>query len=323
VMRPPKATSAKVGTRWVLPAAAAIVVAAAVGVWAWSARSAPAPLVEPPSTAAVGPGGAAAGESPAAVPSPAVPPAPPPAAAPKPAAPRASADSARPVGTGDKALLARLREGALVAKRQATEASAAPELIARGDSLLRRAESLRTARHTAEAAAEYSAAAAVWGGAAKAAQAESEPAVSPPVTESPQVTAPPAPAPPAAPPTAAPTHPAAPPAPPADPSPRIRALFDEYAAALGTRSMANIRQAYPGLTTEQAKEWEQFFSAVSDIEVTLQVTRLDVHGDTGEASLSGVYAFTDPATRRPRRDNVNLLATLRRDARGWRIESLR
>ena len=58
------------------------------------------------------------------------------------------------------------------------------------------------------------------------------------------------------------------------------------------------------------------------IEVKLQVTRLDVHGDTGEASLSGVYAFTDPATRRPRRDSVSLLATLRRDARGWRIESL-
>ena len=86
--------------------------------------------------------------------------------------------------------------------------------------------------------------------------------------------------------------------------------------------MANIRQAYPGLKPEQAKEWERFFSAVDDIEVKLQVTRLDVHGDTGEASLSGVYAFTDPATRRPRRDSVSLLATLRRDARGWRIESL-
>ena len=86
--------------------------------------------------------------------------------------------------------------------------------------------------------------------------------------------------------------------------------------------MANIRQAYPGLKPGQAKEWEQFFSAVEDIEVKLQMTRLDVHGDTGEASLSGVYAFTDPATRRPRRDSVSLLATLRRDARGWRIESL-
>jgi len=204
----------------------------------------------------------------------------------------------------ERALLARLREDALGAKRRATEAAAAPELIARGDSALRRAESLRAGRQTAEAAAEYAAAAAVWGGAVKAAQA-----VSPTVTApAPQAAAPPAPA---------------PPAPPPDPSPPIRALFDEYAAAVETRSVANIRTAYPGLRPDQAKEWERFFSAVDDIEVKLAMTRLDVRGDTGEASLSGLYAFTDPATRRSRRDSVNLLATLRRDARGWRIESLR
>jgi len=125
------------------------------------------------------------------------------------------------------------------------------------------------------------------------------------------------------PPTSSPTGPAVPPAPPPDPSPRIRALFDEYAAAIETRNVANIRRAYPGLQPAQAKEWEQFFSSVDNIEVKLEMTRLDLHGDTGEASLSGVYAFTDPGTRKPRRDSVSLAATLRRDARGWRIESLR
>jgi hypothetical protein len=113
------------------------------------------------------------------------------------------------------------------------------------------------------------------------------------------------------------------PAPPPDPAPRIRALFEQYAAAVETRNVANIRQAYPGLLPEQAREWERFFSAVDEIDVELQLTRLDVHGETGEASLSGVYAFQDPGTRRPRRDSVNVVATLRRDARGWRIESLR
>jgi hypothetical protein len=48
-----------------------------------------------------------------------------------------------------------------------------------------------------------------------------------------------------------------------------------------------------------------------------------VHGDTGEASVSGVYVFNDPATRRRRSESVSFLATLQRDARGWRIESLR
>jgi hypothetical protein len=53
------------------------------------------------------------------------------------------------------------------------------------------------------------------------------------------------------------------------------------------------------------------------------VTRLDVRGDQAEAELEGAYAFTDPGTRRPRRDQVHLHASLRRDARGWRIETLR
>jgi hypothetical protein len=227
----------------------------------------------------------------------------------RPAPRRPAAKPPPPAAGEDRALLARLREDARGARGRATDATAAPELIARGDSALGRAESLQAARRTAEAAVEYSAAAAVWGDAARAALARAEQARA----------APTAPRPPAAPPTA---RPAVPPAPPPDPSPRIRALFDEYAAAVETRNVANIRQAYPGLQAEQAREWERFFLAVRDLEVKLQMTRLDVHGDTGEASLSGVYAFTDPGTNRTRRDTVSLLATLRRDARGWRIESL-
>ena len=87
--------------------------------------------------------------------------------------------------------------------------------------------------------------------------------------------------------------------------------------------MPAIRRAYPGLTQDQALEWERFFGAVRDVSVELQVTRLDVRGDQAEAELAGAYAFTDPGTRRPRRDEVHLHAGLRRDARGWRIETLR
>ena len=74
--------------------------------------------------------------------------------------------------------------------------------------------------------------------------------------------------------------------------------------------MDAIRRAYPGMRPEQAREWQQFFQAVGDIEVELGVSRLDVAGDTAEAQVSGVYVFTDPGTRRPRRDNVGFLASL-------------
>jgi len=119
------------------------------------------------------------------------------------------------------------------------------------------------------------------------------------------------------------TAPAAP-APPPDPSPRIRALFADYAAAIEKRSVPAIRQVYPGLTDKQASDWTQFFKAVSDVKVALQVTKLDVRGDAGEVELSGVYVFPDPGTRRTREDSVSLHSTVRRDARGsWRIETVR
>ena len=75
----------------------------------------------------------------------------------------------------------------------------------------------------------------------------------------------------------------------------------------------------------QAREWERFFGAVGAIDGRSAEcgAKLDVHGDAAEARLSGLYAFTDPGTRRPRRDSVSLVATLQRDARGWRIQSLR
>ena len=129
-----------------------------------------------------------------------------------------------------------------------------------------------------------------------------------------------APVPPSAPPVS--PAPPAPPAPPLDPAPKIRALFDTYAAALETRSIPAIRQAYPGITDQQVKDWEQFFKVVSDIKVALKVTQLDVRGDVGDVQLAGVYVFSDPGTRRSREDSVSFHSTVRRDARGWRIESL-
>jgi hypothetical protein len=307
--------------RRLLPIAAGIVALAAMGLWIWSSRAGRSQPAEPSSTATVSPPAPPAVGPPAvAEPAPADTAAVPAPAAPKPAAPRAPLEPSRLAGREDRALLARLREDARGARRRATEAAAAPEPIARGDSALARAESLQAARRTAEAAVEYSAAAAVWGDAARDAEAA---AVQSAAAPTPPQAAPPAPAPPAVPPTASGTRPAVPPPAPADPSPRIRALFDEYASAIETRNVDNIRRAYPGLQPNQSREWERFFTAVRDLDVELRMTRLDVHGDSAEASLAGVYAFTDPGTRQARRDSVSLLATLRRDARGWRIESLR
>ena len=138
-----------------------------------------------------------------------------------------------------------------------------------------------------------------------------------PATETPQA----APAP-VAPPASRPRP--APPAPPAaDPEQAIRALFVEYGAAIESRSVEAIRRLYPGMSPTQTREWEEFFRGVSDIEVELGVTALQVTGDSAEAGLAGVYVFQNPSTHRTQRESIAFQARLKREGDRWRIASLR
>jgi hypothetical protein len=113
------------------------------------------------------------------------------------------------------------------------------------------------------------------------------------------------------------------PAPPADPAPAIRAVFAEYAQAIESRSIPAIRRVYPGLSPAQSKEWEDFFGAVSEIDVELAMSDLAVSGDSADARLGGVYVFQNPGTRRTVREPVSFQAHLRRQGGDWRIETLR
>jgi len=309
---------ARQGRRWgtILAVGAA---AAGFAVWIWSSRptgrpapasaesAGPAEVADTAGAAPAGPAGAApAGAAPAGTAGAA------PTEAARPGGQlKAASDKAEPRTGGTEAtLLARLRSEARSARGLAMDQGVAAEVIARGDSAVARADSLQGARRTTEAAAELSVAIAMWRNAPAAPAVMPE--VKPPPVAAPE---PPAPASAARPPAAQPA---------ADPSPRIRALFADYAAAIETRSVPAVRQAYPGLTDKQASDWTQFFKAVNDVKVALQVTKLDVRNDVGEVELAGVYVFTDPGTRRTREDSVSLHSTVRRDGRGgWHIESVR
>jgi hypothetical protein len=239
-----------------------------------------------------------------------------------PAAPPARAPSRRrppaALSAEDSTLLARFRGEAATARSRALAAGVESAVIARGDSSVSRAESLGARRRTAEAVAQFSTAATLWTQAASERDRFPPAAVEPAAEPEPPAARPPAPVAPTPPP---PRDTAA--APPADPAPQIRALFAEYGRAIESRSVDAIRKTYPGLQPQQAREWEEFFQRVNEVQVELQVTDLKVNGDAAEAGLSGVYVFANPSTHRTQHEPVSFRATLRREGGRWRIAALR
>jgi len=313
VISGPHATRPGQGRAWlrrILVPLALVGIVVAVALVAWPRRDAPrraqpALAAKPGSLAAV----------PAPVPTPPAPPATldtfraettvaPVRRRPPPAAERS------PPSAEDAALLGRLRSTAEEARARAVAAGVAESILARGDSSLARAEVLAGRRRTAEAAVELSAASTLWSDAAARPRVSAAPVPAP--AETVQRPAPPP-----------PPAPAPAPAPQPDPSEQIHRLFAEYGDAIEARSVDAIRRVYPGLSPAQSREWEEFFRGVHDVDVELDVTALNVTGDSAAAQLAGVYVFEDPGTRRTKRESVAFQAQLRRMGGRWRIASLR
>jgi tRNA A-37 threonylcarbamoyl transferase component Bud32 len=155
--------------------------------------------------------------------------------------------------------------------------------------------------------------------------AATRPAPLSPATDSapvPPAVPPPAPEQTAPPPAAAAPAPA-PPAPPEDPRPQVRDLIAEYARAVESESIPELRRVYPGMTSAQQLGWEQFFQLVRDVKAELSVGRLDVSNATAEAQVGGTYTYLNTSTQQTERQPVAFRATLRRDSGRWGIAQIR
>ena len=215
----------------------------------------------------------------------------------EPPAVRAPAPSAPAVERQDT-LVRSLRARALAAMSRALEAGATPTDIARGDSVFKGAESLAARGQASDAMVQLATAASLW------AEAERVSRSRPPVA-----------IPPAAPPPV--THP------PADPRVEIKALIGDYARALESRDLAEIRRVYPGLTSAEQATFAQFFESVSDLKAGLTIDRLIIAGSSADAFVSGVYEYRDTRTGRGRRDTTSFRATLVQDSTGWHLTAIR
>ena len=143
------------------------------------------------------------------------------------------------------------------------------------------------------------------------------PVVSTPLRDNPQravVTTPP------------PSAPVRPPDPTPDPKPdpreEISGLVAAYARAIESRDIGAVRRAYPGISSDQARGFEQFFQSARNINVTFRVSGLDVNGNSAEGRLTGTYQYTG-SDGKAERQPVSFSASFRNDGTNWRLTGVR
>jgi serine/threonine protein kinase len=242
------------------------------------------------------------------------------------AAPRAAARRPGPVpsrradsvtraaaGRQEDSVRSSLRTAALAAMRRAVGAGATPEELARGDTVLRGADSLSATGRLSDAMVLLVTATSLWTEAERVAGART-------ARESARVVANPPPAPPPAP--AVPAAPAAPAAPPVDPRVAIESVIAAYARALESRDTAQVRRAYPGLTATQQRGWGDLFRAVRTMKANVTVTSLNLMGSSAEATVSGLYEYENATTGRLERRPASFRATLVSEPTGWRLSTI-
>jgi serine/threonine-protein kinase len=141
--------------------------------------------------------------------------------------------------------------------------------------------------------------------------------VSPPVQQSaPRIVVAPPPAPPP------PVSKTAEPEPVPAPREEIATTVAAYARAIESRDIGAVRRVYPGITSDQARGFEQFFQSARNINVTFRVTDVATHDNSADARLVGTYAYIT-SEGKTERQPVSFSASLRYDNGAWRLTSVR
>src|SRR5205809_1455673 len=120
----------------------------------------------------------------------------------------------------------------------------------------------------------------------------------------------------------APAQEAPPPAPAAPSTAGISPTVEAYARAIESRDISAIRRVYPGLTSDQQRNFEQFFQSARNINVTFRVANVEASGSSADARLVGTYEYVTSAGKTERQP-VSFAATLRHDGNTWRLVSVR
>src|SRR6059036_1330404 len=220
--------------------------------------------------------------------------------------PAAGAESAAhpPVALREDSVVRSLRARALNTMNRAIDAGATPAELARADTVFKGAELLSAQSRLPEAMVQLATAASLWGEVERQSRARAARD-----TQARRAAEPPA-------------APAATPV-PVDPRPDIQKVIDDYARALESRDVGQVRRAYPGLTSPQQQSWQDFFQSVRNLKAGLTVTAVRLSGLTAETIVTGVYEYDNATTGRAERRPVTFRAILVVDSSGWRLTTIR
>ena len=248
-----------------------------------------------------------------------------------PASKRAAGNTSAIASDQELSVFRTLQATALQARRNARDAGASAEQLQVGDDHNRSANVLVLQGKVTQAAEQLNQAAAEWAAAERtarqAAAAASAAAASPrsSVQDPPKQQLPP----PTTPVTSnaqAPAPVVSPPAPvqqsTANASAEISTVVASYARAVESRDVGALRRAYPGITPEQVKGYEDLFGSVRTLRMSLTMSGLEINGSNAESTLSGEYQYVTRSGK-TQRQPITFRATFRRGAAGWELSSVR
>ena len=96
-------------------------------------------------------------------------------------------------------------------------------------------------------------------------------------------------------------------------------ILRAYGHALESRDVSRVRQAYPGLTADQARAWERFFGTVSELEVAHEILDLRAGDSTATVRVRATHRYR--AARAEDR-TFQFTATLRLVGGRWQLAAI-
>jgi serine/threonine protein kinase/ketosteroid isomerase-like protein len=104
---------------------------------------------------------------------------------------------------------------------------------------------------------------------------------------------------------------------------QIERLIRDYERAIEWQDPKRMAAAFPVLTQKQRAAWAQFFAMARAVRAQLEITKMDVAGDTAYADVRGTYTYTMRTDGKTYRMPASFSTTLTRAGGVWRMSSVK